>query len=278
MNKLGNFITMFKVQMCFFSSMAAGKTKKIILACAVVLLCCSIGYAQEKVYVYAAASTTDLVKELIDTYQKSSKSKAKFLTSFASSGTLARQIDAGADADIFISANMKWFKFLEDKQVIEKKSVYLLAENSLVIISSPKTTTTLKSPKDLPELLGESHLAMGDPSHVPAGKYGEEALKYHKIWDELFNKKKIAFYATVRVALNAVETSQTDYGIVYRTDARQSEKSRIVYTFSNASHKPILYPVGALRGKDRGEAHAFLQFLKSSKAKEILKKHGFIAK
>ena len=229
-------------------------------------------------YVYAAASTTNLIKELIETYQKTNTSKAKFLTSFASSGTLARQIDAGAEADIYISANMKWFKFLEDKNFMEKKSVSLLASNSLVIIASPKTKTGLKSPKDLPRLLGDSHLAMGEPSHVPAGKYGEEALKYHGIWDELFKNKKIAFYPSVRVALNAVDNAQTDFGIVYRTDALLSAESRIIYTFSEASHRPILYPVGALRGKDNGETHAFLEFLKSKEAKKILKKHGFAAK
>ena len=232
----------------------------------------------QKVYVYAAASTTDVVTELIETYKKSTGSKAEIKPCFASSGNLARQIEKGAEADIFISANMKWYKYLEEKGITHTGSDFILAENGLVVIASPNAKSELKSPEELPALLKNSPLAMGDPSHVPAGKYAKEALEFHKIWAPLSSKKKIAMYPDVRKTLNAVETSQADFGIVYTTDAKKSSKAKIAYTFTGESHKAIKYPVCAIKDRDRGEAHAFLEYMKTEKAKEILSRYGFQVK
>ena len=247
-------------------------------AFALMILSSSTLYAQEKVYIYAAASTTDVVKELINSYKKGAKSKAEFVTSFGSSGYLARQIEAGADANIFISADTKWAKYLDEKKLVEKDTTTNFASNALVLVASPKADIKKKLPDQLFEAIGEGYLAMGDPKPVPAGKYGQEALSNHKLWDKISSAKKIAFYPDVRKVLNAVETSQADFGIVYKTDAKMSSKVKVVYTFKKESHSPIDYPVCVVTGKNTGEAAAFLKFLKKKEAKKIIEKYGFVVK
>lgn len=255
------------------------KVKRGLIACLVTPLSIGVLYAaQDKIYIYAAASTTDVVKELIESYKKVNKSAAEFVTVFGSSGDLARQIEAGADANIFISADTKWVKYLDDKKFIEKGTSAVFASNDLVIIASPNAKSKLKSPETLFETLGDSSLAMGDPKSVPAGKYGQEALTYHKVWDKIYGAKKIAYYPDVRKTLNAVETSQCDYGIVYKTDAMLSSKVKVVYTFKEKSHSPINYPVCIITGKGNNEITSFMKFLKSGNAKTILKKYGFKVK
>ena len=245
---------------------------------AVLLLCGSNIYAQEKVYIYAAASTREVLKDLVDGYKATGKSAVEFVTVFGASGDLARQIEAGAEADIFISADTKWAKYLDDKKLVEKGTAANFASNALVLIASPKANTKFKFPDRLFEAVGEGYLAMGDPKPVPAGKYGQEALTYHKLWDKLSGAKKIAFYPDVRKTLNAVETSQADYGIVYKTDAKLSSVVKVVYTFKKESHSPIDYPVCAVTGKNKGNAADFMKFLKKKEAKKIIEKYGFAVK
>ena len=250
-----------------------------LAACAVMLLSIGVLFAsQDKIYIYAAASTTDVVKELIQSYKQAGNAAAEFVTVFGSSGDLARQIEAGADANIFISADTKWVKYLDEKKFVEKGTIGIFASNDLVIIASPDAKLKFKSPETLFENLGDSSLAMGDPKSVPAGKYGQEALTYHKVWDKISGAKKIAYYPDVRKTLNAVETSQCDYGIVYKTDALLSSKVKIVYTFKAKSHSPIDYPVCVITGKGNKEVASFMKFLKTGNAKKILKKYGFIVK
>ena len=251
------------------------RIKIIMFFCFVSLLFGTTLYAQDKVYVFAAASTTNVVQELISSFQKNDQTTTEFLTSFASSSTLARQIDAGADANIYISANLKWMNWLKDKKMIEPDSDSILAKNALVVIASPANKITkLESVDQLPKLLGAGYLSMGDYNHVPAGMYGKEALESSGIWEKI--NKKLALYPTVRIALNAVDTDQADFGIVYKTDAMRSAKARQVYLFPTASHTPIVYPVGAIRGKNSPAAQTFLQFLKTDKAQAILQKNGFV--
>ncbi len=252
----------------------AAKLKSSILAL-VLLMCCSSGsFAEEKVYIFAAASTTNVVKELISNYQKESATSAKYLTSFASSSTLARQIEAGADANIFISANVKWYQWLAERDLIAPGSDSIMAANALVVIAAPENKKQISDIKQLPEVLGEGYLAMGDYNHVPAGMYAKEALDYYQIWNNL--KMHTAQYPTVRVALNAVDTSQADLGIVYKTDALQAKSAHIVYTFAPESHTPIKYPICAIKGKTSAETEKFLTFMKSSSAQKILEKYGFV--
>lgn len=254
------------------------KFKAGLIACAVTILAISAIAAQEKIYIYAAASTTDVVKELIDNYKKVNKSSAEFVTVFGSSGDLAKQVEAGADASIFISADTKWVKYLDEKKLVQAGTSSVFASNELVIVASPNAKNKLKSPEKLFESLGDSNLAMGDTKSVPAGKYGMEALTFHKVWDKISGANKIAYYPDVRKVLNAVETSQCDYGIVYKTDAKMSSKVKVVYAFKGKSHSPIDYPVCVINGKSNDEVKAFMKFLKSAKAKAVLKKYGFAVK
>lgn len=233
---------------------------------------------QEKIYIYAAASTTDVVKELLDNYKKINRSSAEFVTVFGSSGDLAKQVEAGADASIFISADTKWVKYLDEKKLVQAGTSSVFASNELVVVASPNAKNKFKSPEKLFEALDDSNLAMGDVKSVPAGKYGMEALQFHKAWDKISGANKIAYYPDVRKVLNAVETSQCDYGIVYKTDAKMSSKVKIVYTFKAKSHSPIDYPVCVINGKNNEEVKAFMKFLKSGKAKAVLKKYGFAVK
>jgi len=251
---------------------------KNTLFLSIITLMLTIGapvHAAEKVYVFAAASTTNAVKELISSYQQESNNSAEYLTSFASSSTLAKQIDAGADANIFISANVKWYNWLTEKGLAEADTHFIMASNALVVIAGPDVTSKLDDIAQLPSLLQDSRLAMGDYQHVPAGAYGKEALETSNIWDSV--KDSIASYNNVRVVLNAVDKGQVDYGIVYKTDAAQSRDSHIIYTFAPQSHTPIEYPICAIKGKKTAETEKFLAFLKTDKAKSILEKYGFVA-
>ncbi len=250
----------------------------ISIFCAALLLCSNNLYSINKIYIYAAASTKEAVNDIIDCYRKNNKSSAEFVTIFGSSGDLAHQIENGANADIFISADTKWAKYLDEKNFVEKGTIFTFASNSLVIVASPKANTGFKFPDKLFEAIGEGYLAMGDPKPVPAGKYGQEALEYHKLWEKISGSKRIAFYPDVRKTLNAVETSQADFGIVYKTDAMLSSKIKTIYTFKKEAHSPITYPVCALTGKNIGEAAAFLKYLNSKDSKEILLKYGFNVK
>lgn len=229
---------------------------------------------QEKILVFAAASTTNVVNELIAEYKKSSKTK--FATSYASSGTLAKQIaEGGAEANIFVSADTRSMEILEKAGKVEKGTKFLFGKNSLVIVKSPKAASSINKPEDLAQALGDGKLAMGDPKHVPAGRYGEAALRRHKIYETLDAKKQLALYSDVRQALNAVEMAQADYGIVYKTDAVKSKKAVIAYTFDAKTHEPIDYPACAVAGMNTPETKAFLKFMQSDKGKEIIKKYGF---
>lgn len=258
-------------------NLVLGIIQFVVLLLPVTLIHCgSASSPQEKIYIYAAASTTDTVKELIGSYKKANKSTADFVTSFGSSGDLARQIEGGADACIFISADTKWMQYLEEKRLVEKDTISNFASNTLVIVSSPKAKTGFKLPNQLLEAIGDGYLAMGYPKPVPAGKYGQEALMYLNLWDKISNAKKIVFYPDVRKTLNAVETSQADFGIVYKTDAQLSRKVKVVCTFSKDSHRPIDYPMCVIAGKNRDEAVAFMKFLKSKEAKTIIEKYGFV--
>lgn len=251
------------------------KVKSLLLLVVFATCWVSSSYAQDKIYVFAAASATNVVKELISSYQKESETTARYLTSFASSSTLARQIEAGAEANIFISANVKWYKWLAERDLVEPGSDAIMAANALVLIAAPNNQAKVDDIVQLPDLLGNGYLAMGDYSHVPAGMYAKEALDHYGLWESL--RKQTAQYPTVRVALNAVDTNQADFGIVYKTDAMQFRSARIAFTFPAESHTPITYPICAIKGKKTAETEKFLQFMKTAQAKTILEKYGFIA-
>lgn len=212
--------------------------------------------------VFAASSTTEVMKEIGESFTQATAKKIHF--NFASSGMLARQIEAGAPADIFICANILWMDHLEKRDAILPSSRFTLAKNTLVFIA-PKGSQ-LAFDGTIP-----GRMAVGEFKSVPVGMYTQEALEHMGWLDAL--KPKLVMSSNARTVLMYVERGETTAGVVYATDARASKKVVVVGTFPEASHSPILYPAAACSEKET--ARAFIKFLQSPKAKAILTQHGF---
>jgi molybdate transport system substrate-binding protein len=230
----------------------------------------------EKVIVFAAASTTNAVEDIGKLF--SQKNKAGFVPSFASSSTLAKQIEAGAPANVYISANPKWMQFLDDKGLIEKGTQCDILSNRIVLIAPGASDLKIDIHPGfrLLELLDGQRLSMGDPDHVPAGIYGKQALASLGVWNEIASK--VVRAKDVRTALVFVERAEVPLGIVYATDAAITDKVRVVGVFPENSHPLITYQAGIVKGNNTKAAQAFFSFLKSSEAKTVFEKYGFSAK
>ncbi len=234
--------------------------------------------AEPEVVVFAAASTTNAVTEIGAMYE--ARQLGRITLSFASSSTLAKQIDNGAPADVYISANKKWMDYLEKKHLLNSGSRVDLLSNRIVLIV-PVDSTIKKidvSPgfSLVTALGGEERLSIGDPDHVPAGTYGRKALENLGSWNSL--KDRLAPMKDVRAALVLVERNEAPIGLVYATDAAISSKVRVAATFPLDSHPPIVYPVATIADGKAAEAKKFLSFLKSSDARKVFEKYGFSVK
>ena len=229
------------------------------------------------VLIFSAGSTTNAVTDIAQLFTKEKKIKA--VTSFASSSTLARQIDKGAPAQVYISANKKWMDFLEERNMIEPGTRFNLLSNRLVLIApADSTLSDISITKGFPlaTYVGKDHIAMGDPDHVPSGIYGKEAMKTLGVWDSI--KERIVRAKDVRAALALVARGEVPVGQVYATDAAITDQVKVIGTFPADSHRPIVYPAAIVAGQDTPEARAFLTYLKSAQAAEIFKKYGFSVK
>jgi len=219
----------------------------------------------------AAISLKDSLEEIKTLYQKKAP-KLQITYNFGSSGSLQQQIEQGAPVDIFISAANKQMDALESKNLLLAGSRRNLVTNQLVLIIS-KNEKNINKFSDLtkPEI---TKIALGEPNSVPAGKYGEEVLKFYKILDQI--KSKIIYAKDVRQVLTYVETENVNAGLVYITDAKTSQKVRIAAIAPKESHSPIVYPMAILKdSKNLDMAKAFDKFLKSNTSKTIFKKYGF---
>ncbi len=231
----------------------------------------------ETVTVFAAASTTNAITDIAKLHMDQQKDKVRI--SFASSSTLAKQIDNGAPADIFISANKKWMDYLEAQKMIAPKSRMDLLGNRIVLIIPAESSLkhiVIKPDFPLGQFLGDGRLAMGDPEHVPAGIYGREALMRLNVWEKV--KNKVAAMKDVRAALAMVERGEVPVGLVYSTDAAISEKVRVVGIFPPETHSPILYPAAVVAGHATPAVGRFMAFLGSPAAKTIFERYGFSVK
>jgi molybdate transport system substrate-binding protein len=194
---------------------------------------------------------------------------------FGSSGALARQIETGAPADIFFSANRKWVDYLTDRDLVRSRTRQSVLKNRLVLVAPAERPqpASFDPVSDLSRTLGaRGRLSMGDPRHVPAGIYAKEALTKLGIWPEM--SRRTARTQNVRLALALVERSETPLGIVYRTDALQSSRARILITFSENLHSPIRYEAVATNSNNPRVAR-LLDFLQSDGAHRIYRKYGF---
>lgn len=219
--------------------------------------------------IFAAASTTNVIEQLASMYQQ--QTGVNVLTSFASSSTLARQIQQGAKTDLYLSANDKWMDFLQDRQLIQTATRVDLLGNRIVIIAP--MAPGLKTWTDLSPLQRfTDRLAMGDPDHVPAGMYGKGAFTKLGLWDKIASQVVPAM--DVRSTLLLVETGQAPLGVVYATDAAASKKVGVVYTLPESSHKPVRYPLALTKDASMG-ADAFGEYLQSEEARSVFERAGF---
>jgi len=247
---------------------------------AIIVLCMLTGLpaaAQaEPLLVFAAASTTNAVQKVNQAFTQATG--AKVTASFASSGTLAKQIANGAPARVFLSANVKWVDFLQEKGFLEKGTRLDLLANRLVLVvpsDSPLGPVDINRQVDPLKLLKGGWLAMGDPRHVPAGSYAKQALTSLGWWPKL--EKRLALAASVRVALMMVERGEAALGIVYATDAKISKKVKVVGVFPPDTHNPIVYPAALVAGQVTPEAQRYLEFLQTPEARKIFASFGFEA-
>lgn len=235
---------------------------------------CSIADTPQTITIFAAASTTNVTSDIARLF--SDKGPWHAVCSFAASSTLAKQIANGAPADIYISADRKWMDYLADKGRIEPGTRFDLLGNRIVLIApsgSPVNAIDLSPRCDLIPILGDGRLAMGDPDHVPAGRYGKAALENLGSWQSL--ERKVARAQTVRAALAMVERGETPLGVVYATDAAISQKVKIVARFPRESHPAITYPVAIVAGRKTQAVERFLAFLQGGEAMVIFERAGF---
>jgi len=233
--------------------------------------------AAEKITVFAAASLTNALQDIATQYQK--EKGGQVVSSFASSSTLARQIEQGAPADLFISADQQWMDYAIGKQQIVDNTRYTLLGNELVLISAKTSKiekVDISEKTEWLKLIGDSRLAVGDPDHVPAGIYAKEALQKLGAWDTL--APKLAPAEDVRGALALVERNEAPLGIVYGSDAVASKGVKVVATFPEDSHKKVEYPIAVVDGHSNATVSAFYDYLKGPQAAEIFKRYGFTTK
>ena len=227
----------------------------------------------EPLVVLAAASLQEALNAEADAW--AAQGHPRPTLSFAASSALARQVESGAPADLFLSADEKWMDTVEKDGALKAGSRRDLLTNSIVLIA-PKASTAsvdLTNAVSLDAALGKGRLAMADPDAVPAGKYGKAALEHLKLWDKLASK--VARADNVRSALALVESGEAPLGIVYTTDAAASKSVRVLATFPEDSHPPIRYPVAVLTASKNTQADGFEQFLASEQGQAIFAKYGF---
>lgn len=235
-------------------------------------LAAAVATAQE-VTVFAAASLTNAFEEIAKTYRAKGGGAVKF--SFAASSTLAKQIESGASADIFASADEEWLDYLAARKLIEPATRASRLGNTLVLITpaGDKRTVDIKPGFDLAGMIGSGKLVTGDPAHVPVGRYAQQALTKLGVWDAV--APKVARTDNVRAALLLVERGEAPFGIVYDTDVAASGKVNVAGTFPADSHSPVSYPFAILARRDRPEVKSFFDFLYSPEAQAVYRRAGF---
>jgi molybdate transport system substrate-binding protein len=226
----------------------------------------------EPTLVFAAASLKNALDAALADF--SEKTGRKVTVSYAASSALAKQIEGGAPADLFFSADLDWMNYLAERRLIEPGSRTTLLGNDLVLVASGEFSGDLRIASNFPlaAALGDGRLALAATGSVPAGKYAKAALQSLGVWDSVAGK--LAETENVRAALQLVARGEAPLGIVYASDARAEPDARVVGRFPADSHPPILYPVALTAGATPG-ARAVLDFLTSAGAKPFFEAEGF---
>lgn len=234
----------------------------------------SLRASAAEINVFAAASLTESLKEIAAGYEKQSGDKIAF--NFGASSFLARQIEEGAPADIFFSADEEKMDGLDKKGLIQKETRKSRLSNALVIVVASEKGAAIQNPGDLAS--GKvKRLALAEPRTVPAGIYAKEYLQKQNLWSAV--QAKVVPTENVRAALAAVEAGNVEAGIVYKTDAAISKKVRIAYEVPAADNPAISYPMALVKeAKDPQSAARFFKHLESEEAGRIFAKFGFIVR
>jgi len=234
----------------------------------------SLTHADDKgPVVFAAASLKGALDAADAGWTKDSGKQV--VASYAASSALAKQIEQGAPADIFIPADEDWMNYLADKKLIKPDTRFDLLGNTLVLIAPKDSKIETKIAEGFPiaSLLGDGHLAMANTDSVPAGKYGKAALTKLGVWDQV--KDKIAQADNVRAALQLVSRGEAPLGIVYATDAKSDPNVKVIDIFPEGTHPPIIYPIAIMASSTNADAPALLAYLKSSATQSVFKDQGF---
>ena len=241
---------------------------------ALCLLLAPLRAGAQQLTVFAAASLTDVMQDISARWAEAGHSPLRL--SFGASSTLARQIEQGAPANLFASADERWMDYLANKQLIVSDTRKDLLGNDLVLIvpvNKPQHVT-IGPGFDLLGMLGpDGRIATGDPAHVPVGLYAQQALKKLNLWDAVL--PRLASTEDVRAALLLVERGEAPVGIVYATDAAVSKAVMIAATFPADTHDPVSYPFAVVKAGDTPEARALMTFLSGPEARAIFEKRGF---
>lgn len=228
----------------------------------------------DEVVVFAAASLTNALNEIGQAFTARTGHVIK--PSYAASSALAKQVEQGSPAHIFASADLKWMDYLADKKLIKADSRFNLLGNTLVLIAPADSKLDRQdiTPKtDLADLAGTGRIATGNPDSVPVGIYFRQAMERSGQWGRI--QGKLAGTDSVRAALAFVERGEVSLGVVYATDAAISKKVKLLGSFPDSMHDPIVYPFALIDGKAPAAAKDFLDFLKSPEALGVFARHGF---
>lgn len=259
------------------SRSAFARTRRGFMAIAVVGLILIGGgqtsRAAGEVTVFAAASLTDALKSAAAAWRD--RGNGAIVLSFGSSATIAKQIEQGAPADIFASADETWMTYLSDRDLIAAGTVRRPIGNDLVLVGGPNQDRiiTIEPGFDLLGALRGGRLAIGDPKSVPAGRYAQQALTNLGVWDEV--APHLAPAQDVRAALALVQRGEAPLAIVYATDAMSQGEMKMLILFPEDSHEPIIYPMAIVAGRARPEVAAFLDFLTGAEGKALFGRYGF---
>lgn len=237
----------------------------------VLALCPTFATAQP-VNVYAAASLSDVLQDLAQCFKASGQGEITLVP--GSSSALAKQIENGAPADIFLSANVEWMAYLDSLELIEKETCAELLGNTLVVVAPTTEVFAVEARKGF-DFAGafKGRLAIADPGHVPAGIYARQAFEWLGWWAAV--QDRLAPAADVRAALVYVERGECAAGVVYATDAAHSDKVKVLATLPAEAHAPIVYPVAIVKGHRTDKTVQALAFLQSPEAANVFEKYGF---
>ena len=253
--------------------------KKFIAALAGLMAIAAVGLtqpaaAQETITVFAAASLKHALDDVDGAFSKAGG--AKITASYEASSALAKQIEAGAPADVFISADLRWMDYVAERKLIKPDTRINLLGNKLVLIA-PKDSkldhVAIAQGFDIAKLAGDGRIAVADVKAVPAGLYAKAALEKLGAWAAA--EPKLAQAENVRATLAFVARGETPLGIVYATDARIEPKVKIVGVFPDGSYPPVTYPVAATANTAKASVAKYLDFLRTKQAKDIFEKYGF---